>query len=189
MFLKKLMKDQEIYQGVFDFEFVKQCYYQNVKVISWVCLIKSMLSSFTVGKSSYWFYTINYLIHLQKYQHRGLRKIKMYQLQTILHSMIDHELDCWHKPKKKRGPKMNHDGTLALTLVHEEMFSFKLYRCFLSSKKSDKILSSLLKVSFYFSLNLALLRQTLWNAFETSRNIVLTSNPSPKYQLVLHIWT
>lgn len=52
---------------------------------------------------------------------------------------------------------MDHDETLALTPVHEEMFSFKLNRCFLSSKTSDKILSSLQKVSFYFSLNLALL--------------------------------
>ena len=58
---------------------------------------------------------------------------------------------------KRRGPKIDPWGTAAVALTFEKSCSFKVTLCFLSFEKTDKILSSLPKKQFCFSLKKILL--------------------------------
>ena len=81
---------------------------------------------------------------------------------------------------KRRGPKIDTQGTPALTPVHEETCPFRITLCFLSFKESDNTLSRLPEIPFCFSSKIKPSCQTLSNAIEISRKTRLTSNLSSK---------
>ena len=72
---------------------------------SFYFLFGSGLNSFSIENPIYWFDKNHYLIHLPKCWNRGLSKIKMHHLQTILHLMIRHQLDHWYKLKTEENSK------------------------------------------------------------------------------------
>ena len=94
------------------------------------------------------------LIYFQKYQHRGLWKIKMHQFQNNYGFDYRASIKSLIKAKKRRATKIDLWETPASIPVHEETFPFKVTLCFLYLKKSDQTLSSLLQMSFCFSLNI-----------------------------------
>ena len=71
-------------------------------------------------------------------------------------------------------------GTPALTFFHVENCPLRTTRCFLLFKKWRKRLSKFPDMSFWVSLKMIPSCHILSNAFEISRNTLLTSRPSSK---------
>ena len=82
--------------------------------------------------------------------------------------------------KNNEGPSMEPWGNQLLTFSYKENCLLRTTRCFLSFKKSRQKFSKSPGMPFWVRLKIIPSYHTLSNAFEISRNTLLTSRPSSK---------